>query len=148
MSARWNGVDQDAPRWLTPEAYQVHLDNIAQGDPGKMIFKCPHCGSTSIIRTSRAISPLVREVYYRCNNFVCGHTFKVMAEAVETVSPPSMPNPEIAAALDKRSRPSPSVVPPTAEEQRHMARLKHLAHVEQTRRRHGLGIPNPRESDT
>lgn len=148
MSARWNGVDQDAQRWLTPEAHQAHLDNIAQGEPGKMIFKCPHCGSTSLIRTSRALSPLVKEVYYRCNDFVCGHTFKVVAEAVETISPPSVPNPAIAAALDKRSRPAPAVAPPTVQEQRHMKRLEHIAHVEQTRQRHGLGLPKPRESDT
>lgn len=148
MSARWNGVDQDAQRWLSPDAYQVHLNNIAQGERGKMIFKCPHCGSTSLIRTSRALSPLVKEVYYRCNNFVCGHTFKVVAEAVETISPPSLPNPAIAAVLDKRDRLSPLAAPPSPEEQKRMAHLEHLAIVEQARQHHGLGMPIARESDT
>lgn len=135
MSERWYGIDAMAPRPLTAEEYQGHLDNIAKGEDGRMIFNCPHCGTSATVRTSRALSPLLREAYYQCRNLVCGHTFKVLVEAVETISPSSKPCPEIAVALDKkRSRDTPAA-PPTVERQQQMAQLEYRARKDKARER-------------
>lgn len=135
MLERWYGIDPAAPRPLSAEAYQGHLDNIAKGENGRMIFNCPHCGTSAVVRTSRKLSPLLREAYYQCRNLVCGHTFKVMLEAVETVSPASMPRPDIAAQLEKgrnaeagmphgNAKATAFATPPTDRQRRRMADLE------------------------
>ncbi|WP_418648649.1 ogr/Delta-like zinc finger family protein [Thauera butanivorans] len=124
MCERWYGIDLDAPRFLSLEDYQGHLNNIANGDRGRMIFRCPHCGSVSRMRTSETLSPLLKEAYYRCDNLVCGHSFKVMVEAVQTISPSSRPIPEIAAILERKPASEP---PPSQETRERMARLERQA---------------------
>lgn len=143
MHARWHGIDPAAPRSLTQEEYRAYLDNIANGEHGRMIFHCPHCGTAASSRTSRVLSPLAREAYYRCNNLVCGHTFKVILQAVETISPSSMPRPEIATALEKPSnRHTPELKPrapgPSLDQRQQMADLERQARVQQARMKLGI----------
>lgn len=70
-----------------------------------MLIKCPHCKSTSRIRTSRDLSDLTREVTCQCDNVHCGHTFVALIEAVRTLSPSAMPDPMIDIQLSRRTMP-------------------------------------------
>lgn len=58
-------------------------------------MRCPHCGHPATARTSVQLSPLYREVVYQCRQVVCGHIFMCALEAVRTLSPSAIPNPEI-----------------------------------------------------
>jgi hypothetical protein len=95
-----------------------------------MVMKCPHCHSAATTRSSREISALVREVYYQCNNVVCGHTFKAMVEIVKTLSPPALADPAISAQLEARTpqaqQPEHRTAPiqPTDANRLHFARLE------------------------
>lgn len=86
-----------------------------------MRMDCPHCGSKSSIRTSRPVSRMTRELYCQCTNLDCGHTFVSLVEVVRTLSPSSIPDPDIARQLAGRSSargmppPDPSAVQPTSE---------------------------------
>lgn len=133
MESRWHGVDQLAARFLTPAEYQAHLDNIACGEPGNMLFKCPHCRSIARVRTSRELSELMREAYFQCSNIVCGHVFKTYVEVVETVSPSSQPDPEMARQIAS-AKPVCFERPPTAIERQRMARLENSAKADQARK--------------
>lgn len=56
---------------------------------------CPHCGGVcDSIRTNQ-LSPLVREIHYRCRNEACGHIFVAEIQAVRTVAPSFLPNPDV-----------------------------------------------------
>lgn len=76
-----------------------------------MRMDCPHCGSKASIRTSRPVSRMTRELYCQCTNLDCGHTFVSLVEVVRTLSPSSIPDPDIARQLAGRS--SAGGVPPT-----------------------------------
>lgn len=56
---------------------------------------CPHCNSKATCRTSRAVSPLTRELYMQCHNVECGHTWKSHLAAVGTIVPSQIPNPQV-----------------------------------------------------
>ncbi|HEY5804876.1 MAG TPA: ogr/Delta-like zinc finger family protein [Lysobacter sp.] len=56
---------------------------------------CPHCKHTASARTSTQLSPLYREVTYTCRNTDCGHVFVAGLEAIRTLSPSAIPDPEI-----------------------------------------------------
>ncbi len=63
---------------------------------GKRIgMRCPHCGNRAQIRTSIEQSPTLRDVYFLCENLVCGHSWVATLEAVRTIAPSGMPNPSI-----------------------------------------------------
>lgn len=83
------------------DAYQETVDALAQGKDG-MHITCPHCKSRALIRSSRELSALVREAYCQCTNLACGHTFKIVVEAVQTISPSAVPDqdPSIVARLN------------------------------------------------
>lgn len=61
----------------------------------RMRIKCPHCSSSAVIRTSKEMSPISREVYFQCSNFKCGHTWKSILSAICTIVPSCIPNPEV-----------------------------------------------------
>jgi len=71
------------------------------GQPGERVSRggprlnCPHCGSGAKVRSSKQLSALYREVYLTCNNIYCGHVFVCGLEALRTLSPSAIPNPEI-----------------------------------------------------
>jgi hypothetical protein len=127
VSQKWIGIDQ-TNQTLTPEDYRRESRRVAQGDQhanGRMPMNCPHCKSPAIIRTSRRVSVLVREIYYQCTNVVCGHTFKATIEIIKTISPSAMPDPAIAAQLSPHPRPLMTQASPTetpASTQRFLAR--------------------------
>lgn len=68
-----------------------------------MRMDCPHCGSKSNIRSSRSVTRMTRELYCQCTNLDCGHTFASLVEVVRTLSPSSIPDPDIARQLAGRS---------------------------------------------
>lgn len=46
---------------------------------------------------------MTRELYCQCTNLDCGHTFVSLVEVVRTLSPSSIPDPDIARQLAGRS---------------------------------------------
>ena len=64
-------------------------------------MSCPHCSHTARARTSTRLSPLYREVTYSCLNTSCGHVFVAGLEAIRTLSPSAIPNPEISLPLSQ-----------------------------------------------
>jgi len=63
---------------------------------------CPHCGSRAQVRTSTALSPTMRQVYFLCNNLVCGHSWVASLEAMRTISPSAIPNPAVDLPIMRR----------------------------------------------
>jgi len=68
-----------------------------------MIFRCPHCGTKSPVRTSQYMSPTVTWLYVQCRNIECGHTWRVDAEASVTISPSAIPNPTVNMAISQHA---------------------------------------------
>jgi predicted RNA-binding Zn-ribbon protein involved in translation (DUF1610 family) len=56
---------------------------------------CPHCGARSLVRTSEQLTPLVRELRYRCDDDDCGHTFVAQLSVIRTIRPSAKPRPGI-----------------------------------------------------
>ncbi|QEM80191.1 ogr/Delta-like zinc finger family protein [Halomonas binhaiensis] len=69
-----------------------------------MRITCPHCQSRTITRSSRRPVPVFIEAYAQCINPDCGWAGKLQVEVVLTTSPSRCPNPEVAIALEPRSR--------------------------------------------
>ena len=65
---------------------------------------CPHCGAPSKIRSSQQITPSYAEQLRWCENPLCGHIWVDSIEAVRTLSPPAVPNPEINIPLSRHIR--------------------------------------------
>ncbi len=61
----------------------------------RLTFFCPHCKGKTKTRTSRGLSPTLRELTYQCDDPECGYSFVVQAEAVRTLSPSGKPNPAV-----------------------------------------------------
>lgn len=70
----------------------------------RMLFRCPHCQSRAAIRTSREVSPLLRELLMACQDAECGHTFIVHAEAVRTISPSAKPGSDVHLPISDKTR--------------------------------------------
>lgn len=66
-------------------------------------ISCPHCGSATKIRTSEGVSPLLRQLRFRCENDECGHVFAADLVVVRTIVPSASPNPAIRLPLAARS---------------------------------------------
>lgn len=60
-----------------------------------MKLTCPHCSHKSKIRTSREVTSTTREFYVQCENVQCGHTWKAVMSAVNTLVPSACPNPRV-----------------------------------------------------
>lgn len=58
----------------------------------RITIKCPHCDSRAIARSSREMSPTLREIVYMCVDPECGHTYVANLEIVRTLSPSATPN--------------------------------------------------------
>lgn len=69
-----------------------------------MRFRCPHCGTSSVVRTSEVMSATVTWLYVQCRNVDCGHTWRVDAEAAVTISPSAMPRPDVLLPLSPHVR--------------------------------------------
>jgi hypothetical protein len=71
----------------------------------KGLIQCPHCNSHAIIRTSDIVTPLVKDLHLICLNPDCGHTWKAQIAAIYTLSPSSIPNPDISLPMAPKSTP-------------------------------------------
>ena len=69
-----------------------------------MRFRCPHCGTSSVVRTSMIMSPTVTWLYVQCRRLECGHTWRVDAEATMTISPSAQPNPHVQMLVSQHVR--------------------------------------------
>jgi hypothetical protein len=69
-----------------------------------MKMKCHHCGERAVIRTSRALSDLVREARCQCTNIDCATTYVSHVVVVHTVAPSLNPNPLVYVPIGKTSR--------------------------------------------
>lgn len=67
-------------------------------------MSCPHCKDWAYARTSSQMSALYREITYQCRNLLCGHVFVAGLEAIRTLSPSSIPDPEISLPLSRHVR--------------------------------------------
>jgi hypothetical protein len=67
-------------------------------------MRCPHCKDWAYARSSSEMSALYREVTYQCRNLLCGHVFVAGLEAIRTLSPSSVPDPEINLPLSRHVR--------------------------------------------
>lgn len=84
---------------------------------------CPHCHGRAIARTSEALTDLVRELRYQCQNAECDHSFVVSMAIIRTVRPSLRPNPNVYLPMSPQRptpRPANDDVPPleTAPEKR------------------------------
>ncbi|WP_333839181.1 ogr/Delta-like zinc finger family protein [Novosphingobium sp.] len=62
-------------------------------------LRCPHCNSVARCRTSRLIMPTHRDIYYRCINLFCGHTWKAVESYEYGIVPSAIPNPRVTLPL-------------------------------------------------
>lgn len=69
-----------------------------------IMYRCPHCKTRAHTRTSKEISPILRELYYQCPDPECGHSFVVHAEAVRTLSPSAKPDPLVYLPISENTR--------------------------------------------
>lgn len=64
-------------------------------------MQCPHCNARAIARSSKSLSPVFREITFVCRNLNCGHVFVAGLEAIRTLSPASIPNPDVDLPLSR-----------------------------------------------
>ena len=69
-----------------------------------MRFRCPHCGTQSVVRTSQIMSRTLAFLYVQCRNIECGHSWRVDAEARMTLSPSALPNPNVEMLVSQHVR--------------------------------------------
>ncbi|MFD2179552.1 ogr/Delta-like zinc finger family protein [Veronia pacifica] len=60
-----------------------------------MRTRCPHCNGPCTIRKTTQVSSTYREVTLSCNNTDCGHVFVASVSPVRTLSPSSIPDPDV-----------------------------------------------------
>lgn len=61
----------------------------------RLTMVCPHCEERAVVEDSKKVTRLVRELYFRCSNLICGFTFKAQLGIVATISPSSNPHPDV-----------------------------------------------------
>ena len=68
---------------------------------------CPHCAGATRTRTSRAVTPLYRQLIRACLDAECGFTFGVEVSITHGISPSARPNPACALRMSApRARPA------------------------------------------
>ena len=63
--------------------------------PARTFMPCPHCNRAAQLRSSNALTPMIRESFMACRNVVCGHTFVVMSSIDRTLSPSAIPRADV-----------------------------------------------------
>ena len=86
------------------ERAQTDTGHGAEAPSERTRLECPHCGTPSIIRSSRRMTKLTREIAYCCINPECGHTFVALTEIVRTLSPSATPDPSVHLPLSSHVR--------------------------------------------
>lgn len=56
---------------------------------------CPHCEGPTRTRSSRAVTPLYRQLLRACLDVECGFTFGVEVAITHGISPSARPNPAV-----------------------------------------------------
>jgi hypothetical protein len=99
---------------------------ISQGDivegeistsPSLPNMICPHCGHKSRIRSSTQITPIYRDIYYLCQNIVCGFSWKASLTLVHGISPSACPRPELDLPMYEVTKPA--LPAPKPEDRQH-----------------------------
>lgn len=85
-SSLFSATNQPARRGAGPRA--------GQGAP-RMAVQCPHCLNLAQLRTSKVLTPLVKELRFQCMDVECGHTFVASLTIDRTICPSARPNPRI-----------------------------------------------------
>lgn len=67
---------------------------------------CPHCAQTVRAIKSRTMSPMFKEITYRCNNVECGHVFVAGLEVLRTLSLSAIPNYQVQIPISRHVRSS------------------------------------------
>ena len=78
----------------TPMSTQPHTDTSPRSYNAPR-YTCPHCSARAKFRTSRKLSSTTTEIYFQCQNYECGHTWKSYLSAVHTIVPSQLPNPAV-----------------------------------------------------
>lgn len=76
---------------MTPSAHR-------SGNPrreSRFRVKCPHCHTFARARTSTRLTETYLEVRFECTNDACGFVWLAGVEALRSLCPSDMPNPEI-----------------------------------------------------
>lgn len=60
---------------------------------------CPHCGCQGRVRSSEAVTPQHRKIYYFCSNVFCGHSWLATVSYEYGLSPSAIPNPKVTLPL-------------------------------------------------
>ena len=80
-------------------------------------INCPHCDNPAQVRTSRSVTPLFREIYFQCDDFIeCGHTFKASLSVMSTLNPSRRPRPGIRIPIGDVRKPANDDVPAEADQ--------------------------------
>jgi hypothetical protein len=64
--------------------------------------ECPHCGHRAYVRSSRFLSRTLRELSFQCRNLYCSHSWLSNLEDVRTLSPSSVPHPDVSLPMSAR----------------------------------------------
>ncbi len=65
---------------------------------------CPHCNQSVKAVKSRTLTPLFKEITYRCNNVDCNHVFVASLEVLRTLSLSATPNYDLKIPISKHAR--------------------------------------------
>jgi len=68
-----------------------------------IFMRCPHCNALTRTRTSKAITPTLRESNHLCTNTECGFAFVSFTEVAWALMPSACPNPAIDVPLGKHA---------------------------------------------
>lgn len=61
--------------------------------------RCPHCDCVGLRRSSRAVTPQHRQIYYQCSNVLCGHTWLATLSYEYGIVPSAIPDPRVVLPL-------------------------------------------------
>lgn len=67
---------------------------------------CPHCQHPVKAAKSRAMSNMMKEITYMCQNPDCGHVFVASLEVMRTLSLSATPNSEVHIPISQHTRQS------------------------------------------
>ncbi|MDP1976274.1 ogr/Delta-like zinc finger family protein [Undibacterium sp.] len=65
---------------------------------------CPHCTQGVRAIKSRTMSPMFKEITYRCNNVDCGHVFVAGLEVLRTLSLSATPDYKVRIPISRHAR--------------------------------------------
>lgn len=70
-----------------------------------MRIRCPRCNGKAIIRSSKELSPTLKQLYCLCGDPECGHSFVMDLAFSHTLSPSALDLPERARAELRKASP-------------------------------------------